>query len=54
MVEYEVVAEQGIRLNRHHARGEAVKLSPAQARYLLLNGKIRPVETTTPATTNES
>ena len=43
MVEYEVIAEHGIRLNRRHAKGETVKLSPAQALYLLLNGKIKAV-----------
>ncbi len=45
MVDYEVVDEQGIRLNRRHAKGETVKLSPGQARYLLLNGKIKPAGT---------
>ena len=54
MVEYEVVAEQGIRLNRRHAKGETVKLSPGQARYLLLNGKIRPVEPTAPVVAKKS
>ncbi|MCF6199325.1 MAG: hypothetical protein L3J67_08010 [Hyphomicrobiaceae bacterium] len=48
MVEYEVIAEQGIRLNRRHAKGETVKLSPGQARYLLLNGKIMAVGTDKP------
>ncbi len=54
MVDYEVVAEQGIRLNRRHAKGETVKLSPGQARYLLLNGKIRPVEPTAPVVAKKS
>ena len=45
MVEYEVVAEHGIRLNRRHAKGETVKLSSGQARYLLLNGKVKPIGT---------
>jgi len=40
----DLIAESGIRLNRRHAKGETVKLSKAQAYYLLLNGKIRAVE----------
>lgn len=42
MVAYEVIAAEGIRLDRRYVQGETIRLTAEQARYLLLNGKIRP------------
>jgi hypothetical protein len=53
MIEFEVVAEAGIRLDRRYAKGETLKLTPRQAEYLVLNGKIALVDANASAPTNE-
>lgn len=54
MIDFEVVAEAGIRLDRRYAKGETLKLSARQAEYLVLNGKIKPVDALNSAITNEN